>query len=376
MQSFFYYNSAMDLTFLLILFLASITLHFVLVDYATKFGLVDVPNERSMHKTKIPRGAGVAMFLSIIVTQAIFNYNHLVTYYLIYSAISLIFIIGVLDDFFDVSPRLKFVFIFFATGLVYLHGIHIDTLGNYFGYELTLPFLLVFPFTFFAIAGFTNALNLIDGLDGLAGSVSLIILSTFLAIGITYNDALITTFTSSFIVVLVTFLVFNWHPAKIFMGDSGSLTIGFVIALLSILSMKYITPPAILFIIAVPLLDTFIVMTRRIQRGQSPFKADKNHLHHFLHGIKADIRFTVVLLLCIQAIFSIIGFQLRDSNDSLSILLFGLLFFVFLNLFDQRLKRRKSKKIKKRRRVLHGEIPDMLEDEIVNPTPITSKETI
>jgi UDP-GlcNAc:undecaprenyl-phosphate/decaprenyl-phosphate GlcNAc-1-phosphate transferase len=127
----------------------------------------------------------------------------------------------------------------------------------------------------------------------------------------------------------------------------------------------------VLFIIAVPLLDTFLVMTRRIQRGQSPFKADKNHLHHFLYGIKNDIRFTVILLISIQGVFSIIGFQLRHSSDFLSTLLFGLLFFVFLNLFDQRLRRRKkSKRIKKHRRALHGELPDMLEDEIVNPNPI------
>jgi UDP-GlcNAc:undecaprenyl-phosphate/decaprenyl-phosphate GlcNAc-1-phosphate transferase len=196
-----------------------------------------------MHKTKIPRGAGVAMFLSIISVQAVFNYDHLITNYMIYAAISLVFIIGVLDDFYDVSPRLKFVFIFFATILVYFHGVHIDSLGNYFGYSITLPLVLIFPFTFFAIAGFTNALNLIDGLDGLAGSVSLVMLIAFLAIGITYNDSLIITLSSSFITVLLAFLVFNWHPAKIFMGDSGSLTLGFVIALLSILSIKYITHP-------------------------------------------------------------------------------------------------------------------------------------
>jgi UDP-GlcNAc:undecaprenyl-phosphate GlcNAc-1-phosphate transferase len=361
----------MDLTFILILFLTSLVLHFVMVDYATRFGLVDVPNERSMHKTRIPRGAGVAMFLAVLAVQAIFNYDHLITYALIYSAISLIFIIGVLDDFYNVSPRLKFVFIFFATILVYWYGVHIDSLGTYFGYKLSLPFALVFPFTFFAIAGFTNALNLIDGLDGLAGSVSTIMLFTFLAIGITYNDPLITILSSSFIVVLVAFLIFNWHPAKIFMGDSGSLTLGFVISLLSILSMKYITPSSVLFIIAIPLLDTFIVMTRRIQRGISPFKADKNHIHHFLYGIKGDIRFTVFLLMSIQAIFSIIGFQLSTANDFLSISLFALLFFVFLSLFDQRLKHRKrSKKSKKHKRALRGKIPDMLEDDIVNPSPI------
>lgn len=354
----------MDLTFLFILFLAALALHFVMVDYCARIGLVDVPNERSMHKTKIPRGAGVAMFLSVILVQAVFNYNHLITHYLIYGAISLIFIIGVFDDFYDVSPRLKFVFIFFSTVLIYIYGVHIDTLGNYFGYKVSLPLVLIFPFTFFAIAGFTNALNLIDGLDGLAGSIALIMLITFLAIGITYDDSLIITLSSSFITVLLAFLIFNWHPAKIFMGDSGSLTLGFVIALLSILSMKYITPSSILFIIAFPLLDTFLVMTRRIQRGQSPFKADKNHIHHFLYAIKHDVRFTVILLISIQGIFSIIGFQLRDANDPLSIILFGLLFFVFLNLFDQRLKRRKGlKNTRRKKRSVLAEKSDVLKKE-------------
>ncbi|HZF69668.1 MAG TPA: hypothetical protein VEZ39_02320, partial [Sulfuricurvum sp.] len=101
-------------------------------------------------------------------------------------------------------------------------------------------------------------------------------------------------------------------------------------------------PTAVLFIIAIPLLDTFIVMTRRIQRGQSPFKADKNHMHHFLFNMKGDVRFTVIILVAIQLIFSIIGFQLREENDFLSLILFALLFFTFLSLFDQRLRRRKK----------------------------------
>ncbi len=158
------------------------------------------------------------------------------------------------------------------------------------------------------------------------------------------------------------------------MGDSGSLTLGFVISVLSILSLQYISPVAVLFIVAVPLLDTFIVMTRRIQRGQSPFKADKNHLHHFLYSVKGNVRFTVMLLISIQAIFSIMGFQLRAEDDFLSLLLFGLLFFVFLNLFDQRLKHRKrSKKIKRYKRSLRGVQRDILEDEILNPSPIIAE---
>jgi len=142
-------------------------------------------------------------------------------------------------------------------------------------------------------------------------------------------------------------LLFNWNPAKIFMGDSGSLTLGFVIAILTIQTSQYISPTAILFIIALPLLDTFIVMVRRYQRGKSLFEADKNHLHHFLYYVKGDIKFSVIMLILMQAIFSIIGFQSQHADDFITLVLFALLFYTYFSLFDQRLKRRIKIKKKK-----------------------------
>lgn len=349
--------------------------HFILIRYAHVLGLVDVPNERSMHKKVIPRGAGIAIFMSVMLVQSIFNWDHIFSNLYLYAAITFVFIIGFLDDVYDVSPRYKFVFIFFAAILVYLQGIQIDTLGSYFGYEIALHYYLIFPFMFIAIAGFTNALNLIDGLDGLSASVSLIILVTFFAIGFNHDDLLIMTISSSFIAALIVFWLFNWFPAKIFMGDSGSLTLGFIISVLSILSFKYTSPTAILFIIALPLLDTFMVMTRRIQRGESPFKADKNHLHHFVYGVKVNVPVAVVLLASIQAVFSIIGYQLQGKDDFLSLVLFGLLFFTFLNLFDQRLRhRKKAKKAKKQRQGKKGR-PIIRESGMPEafPTPIIVK---
>lgn len=329
----------------------SVVFNIFLIRFAKPLGLIDIPNGRSIHKKVTPRGAGIAIFMSVILSQALFNLDHLYSYYLVYLAISVVFIIGLIDDVLDTSPRLKFFFIAISATLLCWYGIYIDTLGNYFGYDMTLPLLIAFPFTVFAITGFTNALNLIDGLDGLAGSVALIILSTFLAIGYKYNDILMVTLSASFIAALIVFLFFNWNPAKIFMGDSGSLTLGITIAILSILSIKYISPISVLFIMVVPILDTFIVMTRRLQRGESPFIADKNHMHHFLLYIKGNIRFAVILLAGIQLSFSIIGFQLSNSNGILSLILLAVLFFIFFNLFDQRLKRRnKLKKPKIHRR--------------------------
>ncbi len=328
-------------TLLLIgIFITSFLSIYLLIHYSKKLGLVDVPNERSMHKKVTPRGAGIAFVLSVFLVVLFFDFEHFKIYYYIYLAIGIVFIAGAWDDLKSISPKIKFIFMFLSSLLLYVNDFAIYSLGTYFGYEIILPAWLIFPFTFFAIAGYTNALNLMDGLDGLAASIAIVMLVTFLAIGIEHGDELLISLSSFFIVTLLAFLLFNWNPAKIFMGDSGSLSLGIVIAILTIHAIKYITPASALFVIALPLLDTFIVMTRRIQRHQSPFKADKNHMHHFLVNFKGDVRYSVIILVLMQIIFSIIGYQLSQSNEFLSLILFMLLFYIYLNLFDQRLKRR------------------------------------
>ncbi len=332
----------MNSLLLISIFIISLVSIYLLIHYSKKLGLLDVPSERSMHKKVIPRGAGIVFVLSVFLVTLLFDFEHFKTYYYIYFSIAIVFIVGVWDDIKDISPKTKFIFIFLAALFLYLNDFAIYSLGTYFEYEIILPVWLVFPFTFFAIAGYTNALNLMDGLDGLAASISIVMLVTFLAIGIEHRDELLISLSSFFIVTLLAFLLFNWNPAKVFMGDSGSLSLGMVISILAIQAIQYITPASALFIMALPILDTFIVMTRRIQRRQSPFKADKNHLHHFLFNVKGDIRYTVIILVFMQIVFSIIGYQQSQSNEFLSLILFILLFYLYLNLFDQRLKRRKS----------------------------------
>jgi len=324
------------------IFIISFISIYLLIRNAEKLGLVDIPNERSMHKKVTPRGAGIAFVLPVFFLVILFDLEYFKTYYYIYLAIAIVFIAGAWDDVKSIPPKLKFLFIFVASVLLYVNDFAIYSLGTYIGYEVVLPAWFVFPFTFFAIAGYTNALNLMDGLDGLAASLSLVMFVTFLTIGLEYDDTLLISLASFFTVTLLAFLVFNWNPAKIFMGDSGSLALGMVISILAIQAMQHITPISALFIIAMPVLDTFIVMTRRIQRGNSPFKADKNHMHHFLFNVKKDIRYTVIILVLMQIVFSIIGFQLKPSNELLSLILFMILFYLYFNLFDQRLARRKG----------------------------------
>jgi len=330
-------------------FILSIIFISILIKYAEFFGLQDVPNGRSSHKKQMPRSAGLGFVTAALLSLLVFDLSHLLEYYYIYLSVLFITLIGVYDDKFNMSHRLKFIFIILIAIFVSLNGINIENFGTYFGYSFAVPMLIAVPFTVFAIVGFTNALNLMDGLDGLAGGLALIMLVTFFLIGLEHNDSFLITLSSVFAVTVFAFLLFNWFPAKIFMGDSGSLSLGFVIAILSIKSLAYITPSAVLFIVALPLIDTFIVMKRRLQRGLSPFVADKNHLHHFIYKTKLHVKFSVILLLAIQLAFSLIGFQMGQTNEILSLVLFGVMLFIFLNLFDQRFRYREPKKKKKKK---------------------------
>jgi len=332
----------MNILLLISIFFLSLVSIYILIHYSKRLGLLDIPNERSMHKKVIPRGAGISFLLSVFLVVLLLDFEHFKTYYYIYFSIVIVFMAGLWDDVKNITPKIKFIFIFFAALVLYLNDFALYSLGTYFGYEVVLPAWMVFPFTFFALAGFTNALNLMDGLDGLASVVSIVMMMAFLAIGFQYNDELLISLSSYFIVTLLAFLLFNWHPAKIFMGDSGSLTLGIVVGILAIQATQYISPVSVLFIVALPLLDTFIVITRRIQRHGSPFVADKNHMHHFLFNVKGDVRYTVIILALMQVVFSIIGYQINPSNEFLSLMLFMILFYLYLNLFDQRLKRRYS----------------------------------
>jgi UDP-GlcNAc:undecaprenyl-phosphate/decaprenyl-phosphate GlcNAc-1-phosphate transferase len=309
------------------------------ITLAPKLSLVDIPNERSSHKKVTPRGAGLVFGFIFLAGIFIYDFENFAEIKYTLLAIALIYICGVLDDRFDITPKQKFLFIIVASTIVYFNGYQITNIGTYFNISVNLGYLAL-PFTIFAIVGFTNAVNLSDGLDGLAGSISVIILTAIFITGIVYNDNILIVWSAILISVILGFLILNWHPAKVFMGDSGSLLLGFIIAILSIKSLSYVNPASILFLSAVPILDTLVVFRRRIQRGISPFTADKNHLHHILNNIKQDKAFTVKMLLSIQLVFSSMFLQLNRGNDALNLLIFFLLFSIFFNLFDPRARRR------------------------------------
>jgi UDP-GlcNAc:undecaprenyl-phosphate GlcNAc-1-phosphate transferase len=303
--------------------------------------MVDVPNERSSHDTPTPRGAGIAIYLAFLTVIAIFHFSFFMQYIGFFIAATLIFSLGVYDDLKDTSAKMKLVIIAISSVIVFIfNDFSISTLGNWFGYDLTLPYIVSFLFTIFAIVGFTNALNLIDGLDGLAGTISFVILAALFYIGFIYNDQFMILITLFMMASILGFLIFNWYPASIFMGDSGSLVLGFIISVVAIRATSYISDTAILFIAAVPIIDTIIVMTRRIQRGISPFSPDKTHFHHKLLNLKGSMDGSVHILLSLQIILSSIGILLRDKSDFINLMLFIVILFVFFQALDSRREQR------------------------------------
>ena len=184
-----------------------------------------------------------------------------------------------------------------------------------------------------------------DRLDGLASSISIIILSALFSIGYANDDRFMMMISGSFIAGLLVLMVYNWNPASIFVGDSGSLVLGFVIGFLVIKSATYIHPVTVLFIIAVPLMDTIIVMIRRKRQGKSMFEADKTHLHHVLYNFfNKDVKRTVVFLAILQAAYSITGLLIVDAaNQSLSLVLFGLNTIILYFIFTEMLRRQTGK---------------------------------
>ena len=319
-------------TLLIILSLIEVFIIIQLIKVAkSKNFLLDIPNERSSHKSATPKVGGIAIFALLCISAFIYP-EYFTTHILSVLAISLIFTIGLIDDLKDLSPYPKFSIIAISSILIIMDGYTINSLGVYFSIDASLGIFAI-PFTMFAIIGFTNAVNLIDGLDGLAGSVSLVILLGFLHLGFVHDDSAIIYLSSIMIVGVSIFLLFNLHPAKIFLGDNGALLLGFVIAMIAIKLLDYISPTSVFFLTGIPILDTLFVMVNRIRNKKSPFIADKTHLHHQIFRHTQNGKKTVYILALSQMMFTLMGLSLIDNSDILNLSIFAtiyMLFFVML----------------------------------------------
>lgn len=307
---------------------------------AFKVGAIDIPkDDRRVHKEPMPLIGGIAIYISVLISTLVFlPINPTLLSILIGG--SVILISGIIDDMKGLGPKLKILFQLIA-GLILIFGdIKVDFITNPFSLNDTLISLGWFsiPITLFWIIGITNTLNLIDGLDGLSAGVAMISSFSLMIVAGKFGFAQYSNVIILSAIVggaCLGFLPFNFNPARIFMGDTGALFLGFMLATITIEGvMKSVATIAIIvpiIILGVPIFDTTFAIFRRLLSGQSVMSADKGHLHHRLLNKGFSQKQTVLILYGISAIFGIFAIIVAKYNSKqavyLSVLLFVLAVF-------------------------------------------------
>jgi UDP-GlcNAc:undecaprenyl-phosphate GlcNAc-1-phosphate transferase len=296
--------------------LATIILILVLYPYALKIGFTDNPCLRKQHNEPIPPIGGIAIFLGTLITL-LFNDINLAHQTAFICAMTLLVVVGAIDDHQGLSVKIRII-AQIAAGLIMteIAEIKIIELGDLLGFGNINLGGYSTAFTVFAVVGGINAFNMIDGIDGLAGGSTLIAIVTIALLSWTSEHWILLYFCIIFIGAIIAFLLFNLRifgreRAAIFLGDSGSTLLGFTVCWLAISASQeevgMITPTIVLWIIALPLFDSICIMSRRIQRGQSPFAPDHEHLHYILPLEGFSINKTLVMLLTFSLLLSVSG---------------------------------------------------------------------
>lgn len=300
---------------------------------AYRFGLVDGPNARKLHQGTVPLTGGIAIFLTILYGTWALGIQPL-TYPML--AIScLVFAVGVFDDLRHLNPWLRLA-IQYCAGLLLatLGGIAIHQVGNLLGFGDIPLLLLSVPLTALAVAGLSNAYNMIDGIDGLAAATIALPLLVLYALAVSVGHPM-AQFLLMVLVPLGVFLLFNLGPdnrllPRVFLGDSGSVTLGFVVTAslvhFSQGEQALIKPVTALWLVALPLMDMLATMLRRARRGHSLMEADRSHLHHTLMGMGLGPRQTLKVLVIYSAICALVGLALENAPEYLSLACYFLLF--------------------------------------------------
>jgi UDP-GlcNAc:undecaprenyl-phosphate/decaprenyl-phosphate GlcNAc-1-phosphate transferase len=321
----------------------------VIIKYSLLKNFVDVPGRRKIHKKITPSMGGIAIFCGFFISSFIWvNLHNWGAIKFIMVALFAIFIIGVRDDLIPLRWSFKLIGqILSASLLIFLLDLRITSFYGLFGiYEL--PLVVSYLITYFTIIVVTNSFNLIDGLDGLAGTIAIISLLTF---GIWFHlvgDPIYSALSFAMLGAILAFLIFNWEPSEIFMGDTGALVIGMTLAIMSIhfletndklISDRYqfVGPiGTVICIVIIPLVDTLRIFILRVSKKQSPFKPDKSHIHHALMRLGLTHSQTTIFLGGIQALF--IGLAVVFCKYSERYILSGvILLSLFLSIILDRL---------------------------------------
>lgn len=306
-----------------------------------RYGLVDQPGGRKVHEQPISRLGGIAIFVGFFAALAVeavgermFGWGGTMSeggreVVGVLAGMAIIFAIGVIDDIVTLNPGPKFIGQLVAASVVIASGLRIDFVGNPFGGGLIALGLLGIPITLVYIAGFTNVINLIDGLDGLAAGVTAIAATSFLVLAAQSNRFEAAALAAALIGACLGFLRYNFNPASIFMGDSGAMFLGFSLATISLLGvMKSTAAIALavpLLIIGVPIFDTASAIVRRVRHNRPIQEADKGHIHHRLLGAGFNQRQTVLIIYVWSALLSVGGYAMRYAPTVIKLVTFAVL---------------------------------------------------
>jgi len=323
---------------IIISILAGLLSTYAMRSFAIKNGIGSVPDQRKIHLGFIPHMGGVGIFIggSLGLLVALLwkeYYWHMFTfkYAGILSGATIMFITGIIDDTRGLKATQKFLLQLVASTIVIYSGCKIETIINPFGDPIQLGIFSI-PITYLWLIGITNALNLLDGLDGLASGVGLLALATFAILSYQQQDWMTFGICLAFIGGIIGFLYFNYHPASIFMGDTGSLFLGFLIAALAVKGLQKSEGNIALLVpiiaLAVPIGDTSLAFFRRISQGHHPFSPDRDHLHHRLLFLGLSHRQAVHIIYLFSFLFGVAAILMATETGLYGALVVLLIFMV------------------------------------------------
>ncbi|HYD32269.1 MAG TPA: MraY family glycosyltransferase [Azospirillaceae bacterium] len=307
---------------LLFTFMVSLSVTVVVIPplmrLAPRLGLVDLPDARKVHSQIIPRCGGIGLAIGAIVPLVAWGeMDFFLSGYLAGALIILAF--GIWDDIVTLNYRWKFAGQFLAVGVVMASGVvleHLPLIG-----DDPAPPWLSHTVTFFLLLGVTNAVNLFDGLDGLAGGCGVMSLAALVLLGLNDPAGTVPMIAVAMIGGILGFLRYNSWPAVVFMGDAGSQLLGFTAAVLAIRLVEHanivLSPSVVALLLGLPIMDTLQVMSQRLREGRSPFSPDKNHIHHKFLALSFHHYEAVSVVYIVQAILVVSAFMLRYEHDLL-----------------------------------------------------------
>lgn len=365
---------SMNIVFIIIAFAISVCIarliipRILLISFRKK--LFDIPDERKVHKRAIPRLGGVSFFptillscCSVLTLRSLMGYGIsalsaayiLPEFLVLVCGMVLLYLTGIADDLVGVRYRQKFTIQLICACLFPLAGLWINDFYGLFGIEM-LPDWFGIPFTIFTIVFITNAINLIDGIDGLASGLSSVALLVFGFLFIEKGLWIYSMLAFSTFGVLVPFFYYNVfgsaeHARKIFMGDTGSLTLGYILSFLAIQysqSTDWIPETQGALVIAfstliVPAFDVIRVVIVRVYNGKNPFEPDKNHIHHQFLAMGFTVRKAMLLILLTSCVFSGVNILLMPYVDNTAMLIVDVIVWIALNLWWSEVNIQKEK---------------------------------